>query len=133
MIAHPVDSLGNLASKITASTVDKWQRFCALQKQTDLQSQFEPGNLWRCFDGSGDAVLTVISVAGAAAKLASKIPQLVASRNLSKVPAPPKWEARQGSGGGCKGRHEDGGSCAEGTKPSEPNEPLNGAAENERN
>ena len=78
MIEHPIDSLGQMAGKLKASSIANWTRFRELQKQTDLRSQFEAGEIF------GDVlmevvmlVLTVISVAGAAAKLASKVPQLV--------------------------------------------------------
>jgi len=78
IFAHPVDSLGKMAGKIKDDYAKKWNRFLELQKQTDLKSQFEAGELF------GDVlmevvmlVLTVISVAGAAAKLAAKVPQLV--------------------------------------------------------
>ena len=78
MIEHPIDSLGNMVGKLKASSIANWKRFRELQKQTDLHSQFEAGQIF------GDVlmdvvmlVLTVISVAGAAAKLAAKVPQLV--------------------------------------------------------
>lgn len=78
MIEHPVDSLGKMGTQMKASYLAKWKRFRELQKQTDLKSQFEAGEIF------GDVlmevvmlVLTVISVAGAAAKLAAKVPQLV--------------------------------------------------------
>ena len=78
IFAHPVDSLGNMAGKIKVDYVNKWNRFLELQKQTDLKSQFEAGEIF------GDVlmevvmlILAVISLGGAAAKLAAKVPQLV--------------------------------------------------------
>jgi hypothetical protein len=78
MIEHPGDSLGKMSDQIKASYLAKWKRFRELQKQTDLKSQFEAGEIF------GDVlmevvmlILTVMSVAGAAAKLAAKVPQLV--------------------------------------------------------
>jgi len=78
LFSHPVDFIEQSKDKLSATSIDKWNRFCLLQKQTDLKSQFEAGEIL------GDLVmevvmliLTVMSVAGAAAKLAAKISQLV--------------------------------------------------------
>lgn len=78
MIKHPVDTVGKMTGQVKAEYVAKWNRFRELQKLTDLRSQFEAGELF------GEVlmevvmiVLTVISVGGAAVKLAAKVPQLV--------------------------------------------------------
>jgi hypothetical protein len=85
MIDHPVDALGKMTDQMKASYLAKWNRFRELMKQPDLKSQFEAGEIF------GDVlmevvmlVLTAISVAGAAAKLAAKVPQLVRLANLIK-------------------------------------------------
>jgi len=78
VFAHPLDFFAKAKDQMKASYVQKWNKYCLLQKQTDLKSQFEAGEIF------GDVVmevamliLTVISVGGAAAKLAAKVPQLV--------------------------------------------------------
>jgi len=78
VFAHPLDFFSKAKDQLKASYVQKWNKFCLLQKQPDLKSQFEAGEIF------GDVVmevamliLTVISVGGAAAKLAAKVPQLV--------------------------------------------------------
>ena len=78
IFAHPVEFFEKVKGQMKAGYVEKWNRFCLLQKQTDLKSQFEAGEIF------GDVlaevvmlILTAISVGGAAAKLAAKIPQLV--------------------------------------------------------
>jgi hypothetical protein len=78
IFTHPLDFFAKAKDQLKASYVEKWNQFCLLQKQTDLKSQFEAGELF------GDVlmevvmlVLTVISVGAGAAKLAAKVPQLV--------------------------------------------------------
>jgi len=78
IFTHPLDFFAKAKDQLKASYVEKWNQFCLLQKQTDLKSQFEAGEIF------GDVlmevvmlVLTVISVGAGAAKLAAKVPQLV--------------------------------------------------------
>lgn len=78
MIRHPVDAAGKMTGQIKAEYVAKWNRFRELQKRTDLKSQFEAGELFgEVLMEVVMVVLTVISVGGAAVKLAAKVPQLV--------------------------------------------------------
>jgi len=78
MFAHPVDFFENVKEEVKNSYLEKWARFKTLEHQNSLKSQFEAGEIF------GDVlmdvvmlILTAISVGGAAAKLAAKVPQLV--------------------------------------------------------
>ena len=78
VFAHPLDFFAKAKDQLKVNYVEKWELFRKLRAQTDLKSQFEAGEIF------GDVlmevtmlVLTVVSVAGAAAKLAAKVPQLV--------------------------------------------------------
>ena len=78
IFARPLDFFARAKDQLKSSSTEKWECFCKLRAQTDLKSQFEAGEIF------GDVlmevamlILAVISVGGAAAKLAAKIPQLV--------------------------------------------------------
>jgi hypothetical protein len=85
IFVHPGEFFEKLKDEAKASYLDKWTRFIALHKQTDLKSQFEGGEIF------GDVlmdlvmlILTLLSAVGAArqaaaqaAKIAAKFPQLI--------------------------------------------------------
>jgi hypothetical protein len=78
VMKHPLDYLGGMPERLKKEYGQKWQKFSALIGQADPRSQFEAGRI--CGDLLMEVLLTIVGVVtgvGAAAKVASKVPQLL--------------------------------------------------------
>jgi hypothetical protein len=75
---HPLDFLGNAGSALAARFKRKWDVYSSLVSRTDMRSQFEAGEaLGDLLTDVAMALLTVASVAGAAARIAAELPELM--------------------------------------------------------
>jgi hypothetical protein len=82
---HPLDFLGALPSRIRDDYVQKWTRFKELSGSPALKSQFQAGEvLGDVLMDVAMAVLGVVSGVGAAARIASKVPELMKVAGLFK-------------------------------------------------
>jgi hypothetical protein len=90
VLAHPLEYLGELPAQLRDEYVGKWNRFKELSQKGDLASQYEAGKIL------GDVLMEVattvaglVSGVGAAARLATKAPQLLKlGRALGKLDGP---------------------------------------------
>jgi Bacterial EndoU nuclease len=106
IFAHPLNYLASLPTKIKDDYVAKWDRFRMLNGKSDLKSQFEAGEIL------GDVLMGVamtiaggISGVGAAARLASKVPELTKVAGLIRKTGAPRaiaegTTAREAAAGG---------------------------------
>ena len=90
VLSHPLEYLSDLPGQLRDEYVGKWNQFRELSKQTDPKSQYEAGKiLGELVFEVASSVAGLASGAGAAAKLASKAPQLLKlGRLLDKVDVP---------------------------------------------
>lgn len=78
IVKHPLDFAESMGGKIKSETIQKWNQLMQLSKKTSLASRFEEGRIvGGVLYEVVMAILLVLSVAGAAVKLAARIPALM--------------------------------------------------------
>lgn len=108
IIRNPVEFLGSMPGKIRDEYVAKWSRFQALARQTDLESQYEAGEVFG--DLLMEVLLTIaglLSGVGAAARIAAKAPQLVKLAGIVKKAKPKRPTGGGGGAGAATGAAPD--------------------------